>query len=85
MLLNSESAHVQRDLPPVCRALDSISLHLRRTESDVPGARGNEDMWVAGIISTASLLLLELLLELERITAQEEGREGVKPGPTTDV
>lgn len=61
-----------RDLPPVCRALESISLHLRRTESDVPGARGNAGVWVVGSISTASPLLLELLLELERITEERE-------------
>lgn len=52
------------DLPPVCKALDSISLHLIRTESDVPGARGKVAISVLGVISTDSLLLLELLLEL---------------------
>lgn len=52
------------DLPPVCKALDSISLHLIRTESDVPGARGKVAINVLGVTSTDSLLLLELLLEL---------------------
>lgn len=49
-----------------------------RTESDVPGARGNADVWVVGIISTASLLLLELLLELERIMAEKEGVKDIQ-------
>lgn len=83
LALKAESVHMQCDLPPVCRALDSISLHLRRTESDVPGARGNADMWVLGIVSTASLLLLELLLELERIKVQEERRGSELRTPKT--
>lgn len=51
-------------LPPVCRALASISLHLSLIESEVPGARGKVLINVLGVTSVGSLLLLELLLEL---------------------
>ena len=57
-------------LPPVCSALDSISLHFILTESDVPGARGKVEMSVLVLRSTGSLLLLELLLEL--MTGREQ-------------
>lgn len=50
--------------PPVCRALDSISLHLILMESEVPGARGKVLINVLVATSVGSLLLLELLLEL---------------------
>lgn len=51
-------------LPPVCRAFAIISLHLSLMESEVTGARGNVLINVLGATSVASLLLLELLLEL---------------------
>lgn len=51
-------------LPPVCRALAIISLHLSLMESEVLGARGKVLINVLGVTSVASLLLLELLLEL---------------------
>lgn len=51
-------------LPPVCRAFAIISLHLSLMESEVTGARGNVLINVLGVTSVASLLLLELLLEL---------------------
>lgn len=51
-------------LPPVCRAFDIISLHLSLIESEVTGARGKVLINVLGATSVASLLLLELLLEL---------------------
>lgn len=51
-------------LPPVCRAFAIISLHLSLMESEVTGARGNVSINVLGVTSVASLLLLELLLEL---------------------
>lgn len=67
------------DLPPVCKALDSISLHLIRTESDVPGARGKVAINVLGVTSADSLLLLELLLELREEIKREEKRIQSKP------
>lgn len=63
------------DLPPVCKALDSISLHLIRTESDVPGARGKVAINVLGVTSTDSLLLLELLLELREKTRNKDNKK----------
>lgn len=63
------------DLPPVCKALDSISLHLIRTESDVPGARGKVAINVLGVTSTDSLLLLELLLELREKIRNKENKK----------
>lgn len=51
-------------LPPVCRAFAIISLHLSLMESEVTGARGNVLINVLVVTSVASLLLLELLLEL---------------------
>lgn len=53
-----------KESPPVCRALDNISLHLSLIESEVPGARGKVLINVLGVTSVGSLLLLELLLEL---------------------
>lgn len=55
----------QQDSPPVCSALVSNALHLILTESEVPGARGKVEMSELDAMSTGSLLLLELLLELE--------------------
>lgn len=51
-------------IPPVCRALASISRHLSLMESHVLGARGKVLINVLGATSVGSLLLLELLLEL---------------------
>lgn len=51
-------------LPPVCRAFAIISRHLSLMESEVTGARGNVLINVLGATSVASLLWLELLLEL---------------------
>lgn len=51
-------------LPPVCRAFAIISLHLSLMESEVTGARGNVLISVLDATSVASLLWLELLLEL---------------------
>lgn len=56
--------HTNNRVPPVCRALAIISLHLSLMESEVTGARGNVLINVLGVTSVASLLLLELLLEL---------------------
>lgn len=55
-----------RLLPPVCSAAVIRALHLIRTESEVMGARGKVEMSELDG-STGSLLLLELLLELEAI------------------
>lgn len=63
---------VCHNLPPVCKALDSISLHLIRTESDVLGARGKVAINVLAVTSADSLLLLELLLELSENTRNRE-------------
>lgn len=51
-------------LPPVCRAVVSISRHLSLMESEVLGARGKVFTNGFGVTSAGSLLLLELLHEL---------------------
>lgn len=74
------------DLPPVCKAFDNISLHLIRTESDVPGARGKVAINVLGVTSADSLLLLELLLELrEEIRSKEIEEKGIKSKSELDL
>ena len=67
-----------RGLPPVCRAVDISSLHLRRTESEVTGARGKVAISVLGVASARSLLL-ELLLEL--LTQTENKRKKYREEP----
>lgn len=57
----------QQALPPVCSAAVNRALHLILTESEVVGARGKVEMSELDAMSAGSLLLLELLLELEAI------------------
>ena len=63
--LNNNYSPQKQVLPPVCSAAVSKFLHLILTESEVPGARGKVLMSELDAMSTGSLLLLELLLELE--------------------
>lgn len=64
-------------LPPVCRAFAIISRHLSLMESEVTGARGNVLINVLGATSVASLLLLELLLELLRDKSETTAWTGI--------
>lgn len=74
-------------LPPVCRAFAIISRHLSLMESEVTGARGNVLINVLGATSVASLLLLELLLELlwgsKRDNSMDQRTSGAARGETS--